>query len=281
MTLSQQFQPRMVALDIDGTLVDTAGNMPDEVHRAVRRVVDAGIPVVLATGRGWLATQPVFEMLGLPRGGAVPPSGGGPGPPPPFRLVHEVRFDPRETIEKVTRLLPTARLCVERDMVRYATRPFPEGELEGEVHIVDVEELASEPVSRLIIRQPEAEGDAIFSELIAELGMHDVQYFVGWSAWLDIAPVGVHKATGLQLVADDLGIDPADVLAIGDGNNDIEMLRWAGRGVAMGQAPEAVLEAADDVTAPFDDLGTVTELDRWLRPGAQQSAPRRATVAAR
>ena len=59
---------------------------------------------------------------------------------------------------------------------------------------------------------------------------------MGWTAWLDLAPVGVSKASGLDHVAGPLGVAPADVLAIGDGRNDIEMLQWAGRGVAMGQA---------------------------------------------
>ncbi len=269
---STHFTPKMVALDIDGTLVDTAGNMPDEVHAAVRRVAEAGVPVVLATGRGWLATQPIFEMLGLPQGWSVSANGAVIVHNPPFRLVHEVLFDPRETIEKVAQVLPTARLCVERGLVRYASRPFPEGELMGEVHIVELEELCAHPVSRLIIREPERDGDDVFHELVTELGMHDVSYFVGWSAWLDIAPLGIDKSTGLQMVCDDLGISASDVLAIGDGHNDVEMLRWAGRGVAMGQAPDEVKASADWVTDAFDDLGTVRELDRWFGNPAQRAA---------
>ena len=66
-------------------------------------------------------------------------------------------------------------------------------------------------------------------------------------------------------------MDAADVLAIGDGRNDIEMLRWAGRGVAMGQAVEVVREAADAVTGTVYDEGAATELDRWFR---SRPAPR-------
>ncbi len=71
-------------------------------------------------------------------------------------------------------------------------------------------------------------------------------YFVGWSAWLDIAPQGVNKATALAEITAGLGIPAADVLAFGDGRNDLEMLRWAGRGVAIGDAPPEVQAAADD-----------------------------------
>jgi hydroxymethylpyrimidine pyrophosphatase-like HAD family hydrolase len=65
-------------------------------------------------------------------------------------------------------------------------------------------------------------------------------------------------------VAEELGVDAADVLAIGDGRNDVEMLRWAGRGVAMGQAVQEVHDAADASTGTVDDDGAAQELSRWF-----------------
>jgi len=65
-------------------------------------------------------------------------------------------------------------------------------------------------------------------------------------------------------VADKLGVAQDDVLAIGDGRNDIEMLEWAGRGVAMGQAPPEVREIADAVTGSVEEDGAATELARWF-----------------
>ncbi len=103
-----------------------------------------------------------------------------------------------------------------------------------------------------------------FVELATHLGLHGTNYVVGWTAWLDLSPVGVSKASGLEHVADKLGLTQHDVLAIGDGRNDIEMLEWAGRGVAMGQAVQEVIDAADDVTDSVDDNGAATELDRWF-----------------
>ena len=83
------------------------------------------------------------------------------------------------------------------------------------------------------------------SDTLAErIGLHGVSYFVGWSAWLDIAPQGVNKATALAEVVAGLGCRASDVLAIGDGRNDIEMLTWAGRGVALGDACDEVRQAA-------------------------------------
>jgi hydroxymethylpyrimidine pyrophosphatase-like HAD family hydrolase len=65
-------------------------------------------------------------------------------------------------------------------------------------------------------------------------------------------------------VAAELGVHRDDVLAIGDGRNDLEMLRWAGRGVAMGQAPDVVKDAADAVTASWDEDGVALELATWF-----------------
>ena len=94
--------------------------------------------------------------------------------------------------------------------------------------------------------------------------MAGVSYSIGYTAWLDIAPEGVNKATGLASVAERLRIDPADVLAIGDGRNDIEMLTWAGRGVTFADSPPEVIDAADAVVVPFADGGTAAELRRWF-----------------
>jgi hydroxymethylpyrimidine pyrophosphatase-like HAD family hydrolase len=141
-------------------------------------------------------------------------------------------------------------------------RPFPDGELTGEFMIADVDDLVAVPVSRVIIRDPDATADD-FVALGRRLGLQGTDYVVGWTAWLDLAPLGVSKASGLEHVARELGVAASDVLAIGDGRNDVEMLGWAGRGVAMGQAVEEVKAAADDVTATVYDEGAALELDRY------------------
>ncbi|MGN6721904.1 MAG: HAD family hydrolase, partial [Marmoricola sp.] len=96
------------------------------------------------------------------------------------------------------------------------------------------------------------------------LGLHGTNYVVGWTAWLDLSPIGVDKSSGLNHVCQRLGVDRADVLAMGDGRNDIEMLAWAGRGVAMGQAVEEVRHAADAVTGTVGEDGVATELRRYF-----------------
>jgi HAD superfamily hydrolase (TIGR01484 family) len=183
---------------------------------------------------------------------------------PPVEVLDTVTFDASQIVEMLMEHVPGAAVAVEEIGVGYRiNRPFPDGEITGQMTLQSVEELVAEPVTRVIIRDPHSSEEE-FLELAEKLGLHGTNYFIGWTAWLDIAPEGVSKASALSGVADKLGVDRAEVLAIGDGRNDIEMLRWAGRGVAMGQAPLEVQEAADDVTETAENDGVAVELARWF-----------------
>ena len=254
----------MVALDVDGTVVDRDGVLAPEMADAIARVVAAGVPVVLATGRAWHSTREVVELLGLPTGPTVCSNGAVIVSYPPQEIVQAVTFDPREVIERVESFAPGTLIAVEEIGRGFRLNEhFPEGDLTGELVVQSAEELGAEPVTRVILRDPRRSMDD-FVALAEHLGLQGVTYFVGWSAWLDIAPEGVNKATALAQVAADLGVKAEDVLAAGDGRNDIEMLRWAGRGVALAEAPPEVQEAADSVSVPFAEGGIVPELLRWF-----------------
>ncbi|QZY29270.1 HAD family hydrolase [Nocardioides coralli] len=275
--MSERWQPRLVALDIDGTLlkwVEGAGatyeQIPEVTYDAVRRAQAAGAHVVLASGRSPHGMTRIADLLGLHTDGLDPlwvvaSNGAVVFRYPPVEVVHEDTFDARPAVEAVLREHPGALVAVEERGVGYrVNRHFPDGELSGRMILTKVEELVAQEVSRVIIRDPDATAED-FVELAARLGLHGTDYVVGWTAWLDLSPVGVSKASGLEHVARELGVDRSEVLAVGDGRNDIEMLRWAGRGVAMGQAVEEVQAAADAVTGTVYDDGLATELDRHFR----------------
>ena len=277
MSEGSRWTPKLVALDIDGTLlrwVEGAGTTYETIEQttydAVHRALDAGAHVVLASGRSPHGMVPVAEMLDLrgqddDRVWVVASNGAVVFRTPPLEVVHEVTFDAAPAVAAVLEHHPDALVAVEERGVGYrVSSHFPVGELSGDMIVTDVDELVAGPVSRVIIRDPAATAED-FVELATHLGLHGTNYVVGWTAWLDLSPVGVSKASGLEHVADKLGLTQHDVLAIGDGRNDIEMLEWAGRGVAMGQAVQEVIDAADDVTESVDDNGAATELNRWFR----------------
>ncbi|HET9759708.1 MAG TPA: HAD family hydrolase [Nocardioidaceae bacterium] len=269
------FFPRLVALDIDGTLFANEPStglveetVSPEVVAAVRRAYAAGAHVVLATGRSTFGITHVWDQLGLPLNGAqvlaVASNGSVTFRYPPVEVRSTVTFDASAIVRMLMAEVPHAAVAVEEVGVGYRlNRPFPDGEITGEMRLESVEELVAEPVTRVIIRDPHSSEEE-FVELAEKLGLSGTNYFIGWTAWLDIAPEGVSKASALADVATELGVAQADVLAIGDGRNDMEMLRWAGRGVAMGQAPLEVQEAADDVTETVANDGVARELARWF-----------------
>ena len=241
------------------------------MYAAVHRALDAGAHVVLASGRSPHGMTRIADLLDLHGGErdrlwVVASNGAVVFRYPPLEVVHEETFDAAPAVQAVLEHHPNALVAVEERGVGYrVNRHFPDGELTGAMTITEVADIVAGPVSRVIIRDPDATADD-FVALADKLGLHGINYVVGWTAWLDLAPLGVSKASGLERVVEALGLEAEDALAIGDGRNDIEMLRWVRRGVAMGQAVEEVRAAAHHVTESVYDDGVAVELDRWFGP---------------
>ncbi len=261
--------PHLVCLDIDGTTVDHDGELHPEVRAAVRAVVDAGHHVVLATGRAIVGTLPILDALGLLAGYAVCANGAitlrlDPASPDGYEVLEAVTFDPGPALRVLREEFPTALVAVEEIGVGFkVSAPFPDGELDGVPRVVSFEELMQHPVTRLTIRDPESTSEQFLAGT-DRIGLHGVEYAVGWSAWLDITPEGVSKAAALEGVRRRLGIEPDHTLAVGDQRNDVEMLRWAAHGVAMGNAPDEVKAVADAVAGHVDEHGLVLVLTTFL-----------------
>ncbi len=260
---------RLVALDIDGTLVSYDGGLSDAVRGAVGDLVRAGVHVVLATGRGVHSAVLVARELGLDDAWLVCSNGAvtvrvHPELDSEFEVVDIVTFDPGPALRAIALELPDALYAVEDLGVGFrVSAPFPAGELTGELVVVPFDELAATPATRVVIRAPEAEPEE-FGRIVERVGLHEVTYAIGWSAWVDLTPGGVTKASALESVRRRLGVEPFATAAIGDGGNDLEMLEWAARGVAMGHAPERVRSAADEVTGTIDDDGALPVLRSLL-----------------
>ena len=264
--------PMLVALDIDGTLMSYDQELSEDVRDAVAGLRAAGHHVVLASGRSLIAMTPVAEILGIDRGWVVASNGAvtarlDPEEPDGYALEDVVTFDPGPALRLLREHLPDARYAVEDVGVGFRMNElFPDGELDGVHRVVEFDELWAGEVTRVIVRAPGSTSEE-FHELVEHLGLDDVTYAVGWTAWMDLAPLGVTKATGLELVRRALHVQPHRTVAVGDGHNDVEMLQWAARGVAMGHADAAVQEAADEVTGTIDDDGAADVLRGLLPAG--------------
>ena len=256
----------LVALDVDGTIIDYDEALSERVRDAVTAVAEAGHHVVIATGRSLPATLPVLDRLGIDSGWAVCSNGGvtlrlDPALPDGYEITERVTFDPAPALRLLRSHLPTALYAVENVGVGYRLNaPFPPGELAGDLEYVPFDELLTTPATRVIVRSPDHTPQD-FLRIVEGVGLHGVSYAVGWTAWLDLAPDGVTKAAALEPVRARLGVDPADTVAVGDGRNDVEMFEWAARSVAMGQAGPELRAVASEVTAPVEDDGLADVLE--------------------
>ncbi|GLJ62997.1 MULTISPECIES: HAD family hydrolase [Microbacterium] len=271
MTIPAPEEERLfIALDIDGTVLLEDGSYSPGVEEAVAEAAERGHLVTLATGRSWESTHPVMTHLGILPPYVVCANGAtimsrDPDDPTGY-IRHTIEtFDATEALRFIREHLPGANYMVElADGTRLFTEYMDDWDLNrpGARHVA-FDEMLGLQVTRVVVVSPEHDGDE-FNAFVERMGLQQVTYSVGWSAWLDIAPQGVNKATALEKVREWLEVDPSRVVAMGDGRNDIEMLTWAheggGRGIAMGQAPDEVQECATQLTLPVEGGGVAAAL---------------------
>lgn len=259
----------LVALDVDGTILHHDGHLTSRVADSITALRDAGAHIVIATGRSVVATMPIIKELGLVRRGSFAVCSNGaitialdPEYAEGYEIIEAATFDPRPAVELLRRARPDALVAVEEVGVGFKlSAPFPDGELQGDLRVVDDDELVAHPATRVTFRDPNGSAES-FSDLVERIGLHGVNYAVGFTAWLDLAPEGVSKGSALEQVRRQLGVEPWCTVAVGDQRNDLEMLAWAARGVAMGQAPPEVVAAADETTATVEDDGLAVLLEQ-------------------
>jgi Cof subfamily protein (haloacid dehalogenase superfamily) len=259
----------LIGLDIDGTLVHDDGYLSPEVVKEVSRVKDLGHEVIIATGRAAANAVPVVRDLGIQQGFVVSSNGAvtvelDTEHPKGFKMSDIVTFDPAEILTQLIEHLPEAHFAVEDVDGSYRFhRPFPTYALGDQNFETPLDELMHHPVSRVVVLSPQHDVEQ-FLGLISKIGLASVSYAIGYTAWLDISPKGVTKASALEKQRERLGISPSQVLVMGDGRNDIEMFQWAkaggGLAFAMGQAPEEVQLAATDVASSVTDDGVARVL---------------------
>ncbi len=254
-------RPKLIAVDLDGTLVPQSGGVPSGVAEAIARVHDAGAIVVAATGRSLSTTGYVARDAGMHEW-AVVSNGAMIVTVDPETVVDVQTFDATELLDELAPLLPQATFAVETMTGEFLTsRHFVDGGVSLHIREVPWAELTREPVVRLIARSDHHLEEGL-GPVIEHLDMHSIAFGVTDVAWLDLGIKGITKATGLERLCARLGIDPSEVLAIGDSMNDIEMLQWAGTAVVMGHAKPGILALADYVTTGIPGQGVVEVLDR-------------------
>ncbi len=262
-----------VFLDVDGTLVNDSGLVPDSARQAVREARGNGHRVFLCTGRSPAELWPELTDIGFD--GLVAASGA-------FvevgadvllhrsltrqEVEHVLRFfeahhidsyfQANDGIYATSEVRERLRLLIAGSVTDADVRAELESGLFGFVEAIKV---GVDPYVPLITKVIYLFAEVTLDELRVEFAdsfdviPSSVPLFGPTSGELMLP--GVNKATGIDVLLAHVGVDRADTIAIGDSYNDLEMLEHVAVGVAMGQAPEAVKSVADEVTASVDEDG--------------------------
>ena len=259
---------QLIALDQDGTLLDSNGRIPVRNITAIKAAIAQGIQVIIATGKTRQSAEAGIAQLGLhapgvfTQGLVICDAAGG--------VLHETVLARETAVSILTYLeekeLPYLAYCSDQLRTPYhhsysvllhkkyhEPLPVPVGPLS--------ESISQFQINKLLISD-EVNNDATRAELDALFGVQ-VTVTQAVPEFIEILPLGTSKGRGLRWLLNELGVPETAVLAVGDGENDIEMLQMAGIGVAMGNAHANVKAVADAVVASNDEAGVAQAIEQF------------------
>lgn len=270
----ENFKPKLIAFDIDGTVLNDEGELTPRTEAALKSAIAAGIKVISATGRMYPSARPILRQIGI-TSPCVVYNGAQVRDPVSEDIVFELALDSELTSDVLSffhknnwyaQIYHEDKLLVEDDgdeRCRYyemvsRIKAVPLGKRFWDFNGPSVKMLGiafeSDVYQDMVKRTVEEFGDRLYT---AE----------SQDAFIEMVHHDVNKARSLARVAKVLDIEQKDILAFGNGANDREMLAWAGVGVAMDNAPSRVKDCAD-MTAPDNDSdGVAVIIEKLLRSG--------------
>jgi hydroxymethylpyrimidine pyrophosphatase-like HAD family hydrolase len=260
-------RPRLVATDLDGTLVHSDGSITPRTRDALLAAEAAGLAVVFVTGRPLRWAAEVFGHVG--GHGLAIVSNGALVWDVAAEAVHLHRPIPVDVGLEVCRRIRAAvpgtafgvesldGIALEADFVeRY---PMPPGTRRG-----PLAEVYDAPAVKILARHEELEPQGFWDRALAAIGDLATVTWSSATALLEISAAGVTKATTLALLCERRGITAQEVVAFGDMPNDLPMLEWAGTSYAMANAHATVREVADHLAPANDDDGVAVVIEQLL-----------------
>jgi Cof subfamily protein (haloacid dehalogenase superfamily) len=266
--MSSSTRPRVVASDLDGTVVRSDGTFSDRTVATIAAVESAGATFVMVTGRPVRWMHAVAESTGH-RGLAVCANGA---------LLYDLHTEhvvrswllstdaAQEVVAALRDALPGIAFAVERLDLGFAHEPGyrPRWDSSDPTTQGPVEQLLTPDVVKLLARHEELGADDLLAAARSAVQERAELTHSSSDGLLEISAIGVSKASGLATVCAGLGVAADEVVAFGDMPNDLPMLAWAGRGVAVANDHPDVLAAADEVTGSNDEDGVADYLSRWF-----------------
>jgi hydroxymethylpyrimidine pyrophosphatase-like HAD family hydrolase len=261
----------LVASDVDGTLLRSDGSLSPRTGAAVQAVLARG-PFVIATGRPPRWTRPIAELLG--HHAIAVCSNGAVTIDLADESIIETRHHPFDSamaaVEAVRSVLPDVGFAVDsldgfgHEPVYVPTPMMPKG-----ARVAPIDELLRTPSLKLLFRHMEMNRE-VFDAIVAAVGANATITYGSNSSipepmtLVELMAPGVSKAAALASLCDRFGVDHRATIAFGDMPNDVEMLAWAGHGVAMANGHPDAHAVADEIAPSNDDDGVAHVLEREL-----------------
>ena len=268
--MSDQLHGKLIALDLDGTALGHDGEVAGRTVSAVAAAVDVGATFTLATGRDWHAVATTLDQLeavsyALCTNGIEVFQRDG-------HQLHALQIEPdvvRDAIHRLRTAIPDVALGVgwqnQMHIEEGIASTLP-GDVAHPQLVDDILNVVGDEIRDVVVYHPDYADDleSLFALCESALPIAGLDIAYTGLPLIELVPPGAGKDSGLAWLCEHLGIDQIDVVAFGDGLNDLGMLGWAGLGVAMGQAAPAVISAADEVTASVDMHGVAVWIEERL-----------------
>lgn len=260
---------KIIAADLDGTILDDTYQVMPELLTYINKAREKGVELLVATGRLYPSALPFVQDLGvkLP---VIASNGAVIKDPVKGELVHKVTLDKDLAIEvlKMTKCYPVQRFVnlgdvFYTDSPDVKTRRYSEALKVDFVHHSPLEEVVVEDPVMVVLRGSDEEIAYLTGEMRNHFGER-VYLANSKPFFIDVNHPGVSKGTGLAELCRRLNIEPAEVIAIGDGWNDLEMFRFAGLGAAVANAPDKLKEHADYVCSEAAYRGVIEVIERFV-----------------
>ena len=258
---------RVVATDLDGTIVRSDGTISARTRRALVGAAEAGAMVVIVTGRPPRWLDGIADATGH-HGLAICANGALVWDLHEERLVSSYPLDvdaARRIVDVLRDAIPDLGFAVESIHGEFAHEPSyrPRWSTDDRTPISGIDSLLVDPVAKLLVRHEGMSADELLDSARRFVDVTEATLtHSSREGLLEISASGVTKATTLTALCEEHGFGAEDVLAFGDMPNDLPMLAWAGRGVAVANAHPTVLAAVSEVTASNDEDGVAMVLER-------------------
>lgn len=265
---------RAVFLDMDGTLLRSDHSVSEPTIQAIRKLTTAGIPVVLVSARPLNAMMPAFRAIGLPEGTPIITLNGSyivrSGRP-----IYDVRIDLVTTAQVTGQVRPfnaTIAYYLQQEWyseVRDAWTDHEQRIMDIPLRVGPITQLLTDwsrrglgPNKMMVMSEPE--DIAVIQQHLRSIYDGRLNIYPSKATFLEVMDSRGSKSKAVRYVSESLGLSPSDIIAMGDNYNDIEMIQFAGLGVAMGNAPEDIKAKADYITDTNNNDGVRKALERFF-----------------